>query len=376
MKKIRIISVVGARPNFMKMAPILRELAKYENFDSRLVHTGQHYDESMSRVFFRDLNMPDPDFNLNVGSGSHAIQTAECMKRFEEVCVQLKPRLVIVAGDVNSTLACSLTATKLEIPVAHIESGLRSFDRTMPEEINRIVTDSVSEFLFTTEESGNRNLRREGIAEEKIHFVGNTMMDSLVDCQRLFHEAPVQGPLAGLNGAPYFLATIHRPSNVDDPAQLLEVLKILEAASRLAPVFFVTHPRTYPRLQQINRADKLVELNGKTANIQRDYIYVLPPLPYMEFLQLMSKSKALLTDSGGIQEETTFLGIPCLTLRNNTERPSTVELGTNEIVGLDRDRIFSSLCRIMENSWKNAAIPPLWDGRAANRVVAVLRKAF
>jgi UDP-N-acetylglucosamine 2-epimerase (non-hydrolysing) len=374
MKKIRIVNVVGARPNFMKMAPILRELSKCNGFDSRLVHTGQHYDESMSRVFFRDLNMPNPDFNLAVGSGSHAVQTAEAMKRFEEVCVQLKPDLVIVAGDVNSTLACSLTASKLQIPVAHIESGLRSFDRTMPEEINRIVTDSLSDFLFTTEESGNQNLRHEGISEEKVHFVGNTMIDSLVDCYRLLGVTPVQGPLAAINGAPYFLATIHRPSNVDNPMQLLEVLEILESASRLAPVFFVTHPRTYPRLQQMNRADKLVELNGKAANIQRGFIHVLPPLPYMEFLRLMSKSKALLTDSGGIQEETTFLGIPCLTLRNNTERPSTVELGTNEIVGLDHQKISAHLENIMGGRWKDAMKPALWDGRAAERVVGVLKK--
>jgi UDP-N-acetylglucosamine 2-epimerase (non-hydrolysing) len=319
--------------------------------------------------------MPNPDFNLGVGSGSHAVQTAETMKRFEAVCEQVKPDLVIVAGDVNSTLACSLTAAKLEILVAHIESGLRSFDRSMPEEINRIVTDSVSEFLFTTEESGNRNLRREGVSEQKIHFVGNTMIDSLVDCQRLFREAEAQGPLARLDGTPYFLATIHRPSNVDDPAQLLQVLDILESASRRAPLFFVTHPRTLQRLKQVKRAEKLIEVNEQVQSIRPGFIYVLPPLPYLEFLGLMSKSKAVLTDSGGIQEETTFLGIPCLTLRNNTERPSTVELGTNQIVGLDREAILSSLCRIIGNDRRPASIPPLWDGRAAERIVAVLAKA-
>jgi UDP-N-acetylglucosamine 2-epimerase (non-hydrolysing) len=374
MKKIRIISVVGARPNFMKMAPILRQLSKHDDFESSLVHTGQHYDDAMSGVFFRDLGMGAADFNLNVGSGSHAIQTAECMKRFEEVCTSVKPDLVVVAGDVNSTLACSLTAAKLEIPVAHIESGLRSFDRSMPEEINRIVTDSVSDLLFITEESADKNLRREGIGEEKIHFVGNTMIDSLVACYRLLDQSTVTGPLAALDGAPYFLATIHRPSNVDTPAQLVTVLEILESASRLAPVFFVTHPRTYQRLEQVKRADKLVELNGDAANIERGFIYLLPPLPYMEFLRLMSKTRALLTDSGGIQEETTFLNIPCLTLRDNTERPVTVELGTNQIVGLDQGRIISSLCCIMENTWPTAMTPPLWDGRAAERVVEVLQK--
>jgi UDP-N-acetylglucosamine 2-epimerase (non-hydrolysing) len=376
MTKNRVLSVVGARPNFMKMAPVLRELSKHSEFEPYLVHTGQHYDESMSRVFFQDLKMPNPDFNLNVGSGSHAVQTAECMKRFEGVCEQVKPDLVIVAGDVNSTLACSLTAAKLQIPVAHIESGLRSFDRTMPEEINRIVTDCVSDFLFTTEESGNRNLRREGIAEEKIHFVGNTMIDSLVDCQRHFREMPAQRPLATLNGASYFLATIHRPSNVDDPAQLLHVLAILESASRLAPVFFVTHPRTLQRLQQVKGADKLVELNGQEQAIRCGFIYLLPPLPYLEFLRLMSDSTALLTDSGGIQEETTFLGIPCLTLRDNTERPITVEIGSNEIVGLDRDKIDSCLDKVMRADWKNPQRPPLWDGCAAARVVEALQRSW
>src|SRR5262249_26365887 len=315
MSKFLILSVVGARPNFMKMAPVLRELAKHANFESYLVHTGQHYDESMSQVFFRDLGMRGADFNLNVGSGSHAVQTAECMKRFEEVCCSVKPDLVIVAGDVNSTLACSLTAAKLQIPVAHVEAGLRSFDRSMPEEINRIVTDSVSDLLFTTEQSANQNLRREGVQEDQTHFVGNTMIDSLVHCYRVLDEMPLNGRPADLNGRPYFLATIHRPSNVDDPERLLRVLEILESASRLAAGFFVTHPRTYQRLQKVKRADKLVEVDGNGTSIGRDSIYLLPPLPYMEFLRLMSKSRALLTDSGGIQEESTFLGIPCLTLR-------------------------------------------------------------
>jgi UDP-N-acetylglucosamine 2-epimerase (non-hydrolysing) len=374
MKRMRIISVVGARPNFMKMAPVLRELSKSQDFDSRLVHTGQHYDESMSQVFFRDLNMPIPDFNLEVGSGSHAVQTAECMRRFEEVCASVKPDLVLVAGDVNSTLACALTAAKLRIPVAHIEAGLRSFDRSMPEEINRVVTDSLADLLFTTEDSATRNLRREGIAQEKIHFVGNTMIDSLVDCYGLLDRAPAQEALATLNGAPYFLATIHRPSNVDDPAQLVKVMEILKLASQLAPVLFVSHPRAYQRLEQAKRADKLVNFNESRKNIERNSTYLMPALPYMEFLRLMSKSRALLTDSGGIQEETTFLNIPCLTLRDNTERPVTVELGTNQIVGLDQTRIVSSLRRIMENTWQTGVTPPLWDGRAAERIVAVLRQ--
>jgi len=376
MGKVRVLSVVGARPNFMKMAPILRQLSRYPEFASYLVHTGQHYDDAMSRVFFRDLGMQDADFNLNVGSASHAVQTAEIMKRFEETCVEVNPDMVIVAGDVNSTLACSLTAVKLDIPVAHIESGLRSFDRSMPEEINRIVTDSVSDLLFTTEESGNLNLRREGVAANKIHFVGNTMIDSLVHCYRLLEEIPMNGALPELNDRPYFLATIHRPSNVDDPAQLSQVLDILDSASRLAPLFFVTHPRTRERLKQVKNNEKLKEISGNIQNIQPGNIYLLPPLPYIDFLRLMSKSKAVLTDSGGIQEESTFLNVPCLTLRDNTERPITIELGSNEIVGLDCQKILSSLHRIMNNHWKDPVIPPLWDGCAAERVATVLKKTF
>lgn len=376
MKKVRIVNVVGARPNFMKMAPVLRELSKFGEFESRLVHTGQHYDECMSQVFFRDLNMPSPDFNLGVGSGTHAVQTAECMRRFEEVCCAVKPDLVIVAGDVNSTLACSLTAAKLQIPIAHIESGLRSFDRTMPEEINRIVTDSLADLLFTTEESGNRNLRREGASEDKIHFVGNTMIDSLVRCLKLLDGSPAGRPLTAAQPRSYFLATIHRPSNVDDPIQLLKVMEILESASQMAPLFLVSHPRTRERLEVAGCRAKLTEPDGNHgSSLQPGCIYGLPPLAYWDFLRLMANSKAVLTDSGGVQEETTFLGIPCLTLRNNTERPSTVELGTNRIVGVDRDAILSSLCAMKLES-RAAAIPPLWDGRAAQRIVAVLRDAY
>jgi UDP-N-acetylglucosamine 2-epimerase (non-hydrolysing) len=359
----------------MKMAPILRELSKVSKLDSRLVHTGQHYDASMSRVFFQDLNMPAPDANLSVGSGSHATQTAEVMKRFDEVCETMKPDLVIVAGDVNSTLACSLVAAKLQIPVAHIESGLRSFDRIMPEEINRIVTDSLSDFLFTTEESGNRNLKREGVADEKIHFVGNTMIDSLVGCYQFIDQPASTEPFAALESAPYFLATIHRPSNVDEPAQLVKVLDILESAARLAPLLFVSHPRTRERLQRLDRADRLVELDSNGSKFVPGFIYLLPPLAYFDFMRLMAKSTAVLTDSGGIQEETTFLGIPCLTLRDNTERPVTVELGTNELVGLDSQKIAGYLDEIIAGRWKEATKPPLWDGASAQRVVQVLAQA-
>src|SRR5262245_4592052 len=298
MEKTRILSVVGARPNFMKMAPILRQLSKHPEFESHLVHTGQHYDVAMSQVFFDDLKMPKADFNLNVGSASHAVQTAEIMRRFDEVCEKLRPDLVIVAGDVNSTLACSLTAAKLQIPVAHIEAGLRSFDRTMPEEINRIVTDAVSDILFTTEQSGNQNLEREGVSPKKIHFVGNTMIDSLVHCYSLLDQIPTNGLLPFLNGRSYFLATIHRPSNVDDPAQIMRVLDILESSSRLAPLFFVTHPRTRERLQRLEASHRLIDVSDSLQKIQAGFIYLLPPLSYLDFLRLMSKSKAVLTDSG------------------------------------------------------------------------------
>jgi UDP-N-acetylglucosamine 2-epimerase (non-hydrolysing) len=376
MRKIRILNIVGARPNFMKMAPLLHELPKCLGFTSYLLHTGQHYDDAMSKVFFHDLQIPKPDFNLYVGSGSHAAQTAEIMKRFEEACIHLRPELVIVAGDVNSTLACSLTAAKLQIPVAHIEAGLRSFDRSMPEEINRILTDSLSDFLFTTEQSGNGNLRREGIAEEKIHFVGNTMIDSLLRSSETLRQVEFKESLVSLNGMPYFIATIHRPANVDDPKQLLRVLEILESASQVAPLIFVTHPRTINKLRRVKMTSRLVYISDRAAKIERGSCYVLPPLGYLEFLQLMSKSTAVLTDSGGVQEETTFLGIPCLTLRNNTERPVTIELGTNQIVGLNCQKILTSLDDIVRGNWKEASIPPLWDGRAAERVIGVLRRAY
>jgi UDP-N-acetylglucosamine 2-epimerase (non-hydrolysing) len=376
MKRVSIISVVGARPNFMKMAPILRQLSMCPEFRSYLAHTGQHYDDAMSRVFFRDLGMQNADFSLEVGSGSHAVQTAEIMKRFEEVCCSVEPDIVMVAGDVNSTMACSLTAAKLGIPVAHVEAGLRSFDRTMPEEINRIVTDSISEVLFTTEESGNENLRREGVPEEKIHFVGNTMIDSLLYCHRLLDQIPTNGRLPTVDGKSYFLATIHRPSNVDDPVQIMRVLDILESSSQVAPLFFVTHPRTRERLQRVNAKHELIEITDSAQKIQKGFIYLLPPLPYLDFLRLMSKSKAVLTDSGGIQEETTSLGIPCLTLRENTERPVTVEMGSNKIVGLNKEKIARSLDSIMQGQWKRAVEPPLWDGCSAERVVGVLMKSF
>jgi len=368
MRPAVVLSVVGARPNFMKMAPVLRHLTQAPELTSVLVHTGQHYDDAMSGVFLRELAMPEPDYRLDVGSGTHAAQTATVMQRFEEVCVTVDPDLVVVAGDVNSTLACALTAVKLEIPVAHIESGLRSFDRRMPEEINRIVTDSIAQLLFTTEESGGANLRNEGVASEQVHFVGNTMIDSLVLCRDAL------GPLP--EAAPYFLATVHRPANVDAADRLGLVLDILEAASEFAPVLFVTHPRTRARLKHLASRPRLVTSETPPADPARGHVYLLPPLPYVEFFRLMAQTRAVLTDSGGVQEETTFLGVPCLTMRENTERPSTVALGTNELVGTNRALILERLEAIVGGRWKAAAVPPLWDGHAAERVVDVLRARF
>ena len=368
MRPAVVLSVVGARPNFMKMAPVLRQLAHAPELTSVLVHTGQHYDDAMSGVFLRELAMPEPDYRLDVGSGTHAAQTATVMQRFEDVCVTAEPDLVVVAGDVNSTLACALTAVKLEIPVAHIEAGLRSFDRRMPEEINRIVTDSISQLLFTTEQSGSANLQREGVAPEQVHFVGNTMIDSLVLCRDAL------GPLA--DAPPYFLATVHRPANVDAAERLGDVLDILETASDLAPVLFVTHPRTRARLKNLTARTRLVAADAAPVDPEPGRVYLLPPLPYVEFFRLMAQARAVLTDSGGVQEETTFLGVPCLTMRENTERPSTVALGTNELVGVNRDLVLRRLEAIACGRWKAASVPPLWDGHAAERVVDVLRARF
>ncbi|RPJ62291.1 MAG: UDP-N-acetylglucosamine 2-epimerase (non-hydrolyzing) [Acidobacteria bacterium] len=373
MTKKRILSVVGARPNFMKIAPILLELdRRYGHFDSKLVHTGQHYDQAMSDVFFHELGMKQPDYNLGVGSASHALQTAEIMKRFEEVCRLEKPDLVVVGGDVNSTLACSLTAVKMLIPVAHVEAGLRSFDRTMPEEINRLVTDSISDLLFTTEISGNCHLKAEGIPQEKIHLVGNTMIDSLVRFSAELSRNGGRPRVNALADAGFYLATIHRPANVDEPEQLAKVLDILLSASDGLPVLFVAHPRTRERLRQFGRDERFVEIQGEIGEVRRGLVYLLPPLSYLDFLYTMSRATAVLTDSGGIQEETTFLGIPCLTLRENTERPITVEVGSNEIVGLDRKRILACLRSISAGRWKKTAVPPLWDGKAAGRIVDIL----
>lgn len=377
MSRKKLVSVVGARPNFMKMAPLVLEIGKRsDRFHSVLVHTGQHYDETMSGAFFRDLRLKAPDYNLDVRSGSHAFQTAEIMKGFEEICLREKPHLVVVAGDVNSTLACALTAAKLRIPVAHVEAGLRSFDRAMPEEINRIVTDCLSDLLFVTEASGVENLRREGIAAEKVHFVGNTMIDSLIACSNEMFRNGNRPRIPALEGRPFCLATIHRPANVDDFSQLEKAVDILEAASEIFPIVFAAHPRTRQRLSGIEKARRFLSVEEQMTTLHDNSVCMLPPLSYLDFLYAMSKAKAVLTDSGGIQEETTFLGVPCLTLRDSTERPVSVELGSNEIVHLDKARILDCLHTIKEGRWKKSKVPPLWDGKAAARIVQVLDAFF
>jgi len=336
----------------MKMAPVVMEL-KRRGVPQQLIHTGQHYDQAMSKVFFEELGMPEPDVYLGVGSGTHAQQTARVMIAIEEHCMQHKPALVVVAGDVNSTVASALAASKLGLAVAHVEAGLRSFDRGMPEELNRIVTDHLSDLLFTTEESGNRNLRQEGIAEDKIRFVGNCMVDSL---RRHEQHALQEKPWAqfGVDPGGYALLTLHRPSNVDEESRLTDLLGLATRIAGRMPVLFPVHPRTREKIsgRQLPAALRLLE-----------------PLPYITFLGLMARAKVVLTDSGGIQEETTAFQVPCLTLRKNTERPSTVELGTNELVGDDLCRAERIVEQILAGDWKKGVIPPLWDGHAAVRLV-------
>ena len=337
----------------MKAAPVLRALAEY-GAKQTLVHTGQHYDTNMSDVFFAQLGMPAPDVNLEVGSGSHAAQTAEVMTRIEGELMQRKPDVVLVYGDVNSTLAAALVCSKLSIRIGHVEAGLRSFDRTMPEEINRVVTDQLADILLTPSEDGDVNLRREGVAAEKIHRVGNVMIDTLV---RLLPDAEK------MNGMPdrYALVTLHRPSNVDSGERLREIVGALQQIQKDVEVVFPVHPRTRQRLAEIGLEESGLRLLG--------------PLPYIEFLALQKRATVVITDSGGIQEETTFLKVPCLTLRTTTERPVTVSVGTNVLVGEDLARLKSETARVLSGQGKKGGIPPLWDGRAANRIADVVMRA-
>ena len=350
---MKVLNVVGARPNFMKIAPIVEEMRKAPGLNGVLVHTGQHYDEGMSDVFFRDLGIPVPDVHLGVGSGTHAEQTARIMVEFEKVCGKEKPDLVVVVGDVNSTMACTIVAAKLLIRVAHVEAGLRSFDRKMPEEINRLVTDALADLLFTTSRDADENLKREGVAPAKIHFVGNVMIDTLLKHREKAAALRIEKP------GQYALVTLHRPSNVDDPLVLRPILEALEEISKSIPVIFPIHPRTAKRVHEFG-----LSLNGiRTAD----------PLGYLEFLNWEAGATVVLTDSGGLQEETTILGVPCLTLRHNTERPVTISQGTNIVVGPDKARILDAFRRIMNGNWKSAGPPEYWDGRAAERIIRVIR---
>jgi UDP-N-acetylglucosamine 2-epimerase (non-hydrolysing) len=372
-----VLSVVGARPNFVKIAPILRALrarAGERSLAAPLVHTEQHYDDAMSAAFLADLEIGTPDYTLGVGSGSHATQTAEVMKRVEPVLQSLRPDVVLVVGDVNSTIACALTAAKLGCRVAHVEAGLRSFDRSMPEEINRLLTDAISDFLFTTEDSANENLRREGHAPEKVFFVGNVMIDSLLWCRRLAARSQITERL-GLNGTGrYAVVTLHRPSNVDRAPTLRALLETLAVLARDLPVILPLHPRTRARIAEYDLERYLcrTELDGNGAALGGGRITVLDPVGYVDFFRLMSGARLVLTDSGGIQEETTCLGIPCLTLRENTERPITVSHGTNTVTGTDPERILDCARSALNDGPREARRPPLWDGRAAERIVDTL----
>ena len=360
---MKIIHVVGARPNFMKIAPVLRAVERAGFAEQRLVHTGQHYDFAMSDVFFVDLGMPRPDIFLGVGSGSHAEQTAKVMVGFEKICLEERPDLVVVAGDVNSTMACSIVAAKLIVPSAHIEAGLRSFDRTMPEEINRIVTDRLSDLLLTPSADGDENLLREGADPARIHRVGNVMIDSLRAHLPRARERRVPESL-GLAPGGYAVLTLHRPANVDDPAVLAGLLDAVAAIQARIPVVFPVHPRTRKMLAGSGLGARLDAMPGvKTCD----------PLGYLEFLGLTSQARLVLTDSGGLQEETTALGVPCLTLRENTERPVTVTEGTSTLVGRDPRRIVDEARKVLAGQGKAGRIPALWDGHAAERIAAVFR---
>ncbi len=390
---LKILSVVGARPNFMKIAALCDAIKEFnrhaetEELRHVLVHTGQHYDANMSDLFFNDLELPKPDIVLDVGSGSHSVQTARIMERFEKVLLTERPNVVVVVGDVNSTVACALVTKKTfcggdgEQPfipkLAHVEAGLRSSDRSMPEEINRIVTDSISDYLFTTEESANRNLILEGIPSHKIFFVGNVMIDTLLRHRSKANESTIINDLQLSNGhnlKPYAILTLHRPSNVDDVNTFARILESFLEVSKQIPIIFPAHPRTLKQIQEADLGDYFVDhfLDGPEAWDSRVRIRLVPPLGYLDFLRLMSSARVVLTDSGGIQEETTILGVPCITLRENTERPVTLEEGSNVLVGSDPERIIEEFNRVFRGESKIQRVPKYWDGNAAKRIVGML----
>lgn len=361
---LKIICVCGARPNFMKIAPLMEALKASGRAQAVLVHTGQHYDERMSRLFFRDLGIPEPDINLEVGSGSHAWQTAEIIRRFEPVLVDQRPDWVIVVGDVNSTIACALVAVKLGVKVAHVEAGLRSFDRDMPEEINRLLTDAISDLLFVSEPSGVENLKKEGVADGKVHFVGNVMIDTLLKHRRRADESKILDQFS-LSPRGYAVVTLHRPSNVDDAKTLGGILDAFDEIARRMPIIFPMHPRTRKNVGALGLGRQLESIsNLKTPE----------PLGYLDFLKLMSDAAVVLTDSGGIQEETTILGVPCLTLRENTERPVTITDGANRLVKPDKASILAAYHDAMQGGVRQTKQPALWDGKAAERIAAVFSR--
>jgi UDP-N-acetylglucosamine 2-epimerase (non-hydrolysing) len=366
---VRIIIIAGARPNFMKIAPIIRAIDKYndtsgsEPIEYVLVHTGQHYDFEMSKVFFEDLKLPEPDIHLGVGSGTHAQQTARVMLRLEKTLINQKTGLVLVVGDVNSTLAGALVAVKMHIPIAHVEAGLRSHERDIPEEINRVLTDAVSNYLYTPSPDASENLKREGTPEEKIFLVGNVMVDSLLANKAKAERSRILLHL-DLSKQQYALLTLHRPSNVDDRQSLTRIISALREVSKRIPIVFPAHPRTKKNMEKF----------GLTDLIKDERILFIEPLGYLDFLKLMMNAKLVMTDSGGIQEETTVLGIPCLTLRNTTERPVTVTQGTNKLVWNDTEKIISETFKILDGKGKQGVIPHLWDGKAAERIVNSLAK--
>lgn len=363
---LKIVNIVGARPNFMKIAPLMAEYKKYPQIHPLLVHTGQHYDQKMSDLFFEQLGIPQPDVNLGVGSGSHAVQTAEIMKAIEPVLLQHKPDMMLVVGDVNSTIACGLVAVKLGIKLVHVEAGLRSGDRSMPEEINRILTDSISDMLFCTEQSGVDNLLKEGISQDKIHLVGHVMIDTLLNNLKKAESSTILTDLHSqgiLNGSSFAVLTLHRPSNVDDPAIFSKILDGLEVIQKDMPILFPIHPRTRKNLSQSNLGSRVQSMSK---------LHLMDPVGYLDFLRLTSSAKLVLTDSGGIQEETTVLKIPCLTIRDNTERPITVEIGSNQLVGTDPQKMIEAYRNIQSGEWREPQVPPLWDGKASERIVKII----
>lgn len=361
----KIINICGARPNFMKIAPLMRAYKQHPSIQPLLVHTGQHYDHNMSDLFFKQLNIPEPDINLEVGSGSHAIQTAQIMTKFEPIVLEHKPDIVLVVGDVNSTIACGMVAVKLGVKLAHVEAGLRSFDRDMPEEINRVLTDSISDMLFVSEPSGVTNLRREGVADGKIFFSGNVMIDTLKANRDRAEQSKVLDTL-GLKSGQYNVATLHRPSNVDDPKVFGKLLDAFDVIQKDLPIVFPMHPRTVANLKKLGLADRMAAMKQ---------IKIVEPLGYLDFLKLTANACAVLTDSGGIQEETTILGVWCITLRENTERPATIDQGTNTLVGTDPDKIMSTYKQKRALGKPDGKlVPDKWDGRAAERIAEVLAR--